>query len=206
MWMIGSMTKKSARVEPTKATREQVMSEYRHRCAICGADRPHLHHIDEDPSNNDLQNLLPLCPNHHLSDTHDPTAPINPLKLQLLRKYKDPLILSPQFEPIFRRLLFLICIQECEPESAEYRANELALFMGQLELGGYYQAKLHALICRGMKSSGVMFMTEDGTKYDMIPIDPSEYEIQLQNNAAEAIELCVEALRYQRWELPTRRG
>ena len=36
------------------------------RCAICGFDRiVAIHHIDEDHSNNDPINLIPLCPNHH---------------------------------------------------------------------------------------------------------------------------------------------
>ena len=43
--------------------REGVLKEFNHRCAICGIDRPPLHHIDEDPSNNDPENLLPLCLN-----------------------------------------------------------------------------------------------------------------------------------------------
>ena len=32
----------------------------------CGYDKiVHVHHIDEDHYNNDINNLLPLCPNHH---------------------------------------------------------------------------------------------------------------------------------------------
>ena len=40
-----------------KKTKEALLDEYDHRCAICGGDRPHVHHIDENPSNNEI-----LCP------------------------------------------------------------------------------------------------------------------------------------------------
>lgn len=35
-------------------------------CAICGFDKiVAVHHIDENHQNNDIRNLIPLCPNHH---------------------------------------------------------------------------------------------------------------------------------------------
>ena len=37
-----------------------------HACIICGEDKiVEVHHYDEDHSNNDINNLVPLCPNHH---------------------------------------------------------------------------------------------------------------------------------------------
>jgi hypothetical protein len=86
--------------------REQVLKEYNHLCAVCGEVNPQLHHIDEDPSNNNPMNLIPLCPNDHLIDVHNPTQPIEPGKLRLLRKYKDPTVLTPQFHPLFVRKNF----------------------------------------------------------------------------------------------------
>src|ERR1035441_2967653 len=80
-----------------RPARERVLSEFCHRCPICGGEKPQVHHIDENPTNNDLLNLLPLCPNCHLTDQHNPTAPMVPAKLALFRKFKDPTILSPQF-------------------------------------------------------------------------------------------------------------
>lgn len=36
------------------------------KCAVCGYDKvTHVHHIDEDRNNNNLDNLITLCPNHH---------------------------------------------------------------------------------------------------------------------------------------------
>ena len=72
-----------ARQTLPKAKRESILREFNHRCAICGSDRPHIHHIDEDATNNELENLLPLCPNCHLLDQHNPTSPVDPRKLYL---------------------------------------------------------------------------------------------------------------------------
>jgi len=40
-----------------KKIKEKVLDEYDHRCAVCAGDRPHLHHIDEDATNNVAENL-----------------------------------------------------------------------------------------------------------------------------------------------------
>ena len=46
-------------------TKEQY-DKIRKPCAICGFDIiVELHHIDKDKQNNNLSNLIPLCPNHH---------------------------------------------------------------------------------------------------------------------------------------------
>lgn len=42
---------------------------YKHECAICGCsdeDMLQVHHIDQDHSNNDVDNLIILCANDHL--------------------------------------------------------------------------------------------------------------------------------------------
>jgi hypothetical protein len=39
---------------------------WEHKCAICGFDKIiAIHHVDENHSNNNPVNLIPLCPNHH---------------------------------------------------------------------------------------------------------------------------------------------
>lgn len=36
------------------------------KCIICGEDKIiHIHHLDGDKNNNDVKNLIPLCPTHH---------------------------------------------------------------------------------------------------------------------------------------------
>jgi hypothetical protein len=45
-----------------KKTRRRVLERDRERCAICGTGQDlHIHHIDRDPSNDDLANLMTLC-------------------------------------------------------------------------------------------------------------------------------------------------
>ena len=150
------MTTQKRRAIPVKI-RAEVLREWRHRCAVCGADGPQVHHIDEDHSNNDPANLLPLCPNHHLRDQHDPTSKIAPRKLALFRRYKDPAILSPQFEPLFRRLLFLDDVGRPPSKSAgalaavyelEERANELSAFVRALGMGEFYGEQIATLAQR----------------------------------------------------------
>lgn len=34
-------------------------------CLVCGWERVDVHHIDRNPANNEVWNLVPLCPNHH---------------------------------------------------------------------------------------------------------------------------------------------
>ena len=46
------------RTKIPKPTKDAVLKELNHRCAICGTDNPQIDRIDEDPSNNKSENLL----------------------------------------------------------------------------------------------------------------------------------------------------
>ena len=47
---------------------------YNFECAMCGARRRlHIHHIDHDPSNNEIENLILLC-NYHHAEMHPEKA------------------------------------------------------------------------------------------------------------------------------------
>jgi hypothetical protein len=54
---------RKARPSILRPIKDSVLREFNHRCAICGKERPQIHHIDENPANNDPLNLIPLCPN-----------------------------------------------------------------------------------------------------------------------------------------------
>ncbi len=42
------------------------LQHWKKECSICGFDKiVAIHHIDENKQNNDPNNLIPLCPNHH---------------------------------------------------------------------------------------------------------------------------------------------
>jgi hypothetical protein len=128
---------KKKRIRVPNAVADQVLKEFRHRCAICGEAYHQLHHIDDDPSNNDPSNLIPLCPNHHLRDMHDPTAPIDPQKMRLFRRHKDPFILDPRFQPVWQRLKFLRQSPGTRAYGWRYSCDDLLSFIRAFEMGDY---------------------------------------------------------------------
>jgi hypothetical protein len=63
----------SGREPMPKYTRMKILQRARGRCENpdCRSDvRPHVHHIDGDNSNNNLRNLIALCPNCHTRAHH----------------------------------------------------------------------------------------------------------------------------------------
>jgi hypothetical protein len=189
-------------VIPTKI-RDAVLSEFNHRCAICGTDRPQLHHIDEDPSNNDPLNLLPLCPNCHLIDQHNPTARLDSAKLSLFRTYKDPTILTPEFEPLFRRLRFLDRIEDTsEIKKLESQVGELCGFVYALEMGTFYGQQIEKLTEPPKRAYVVRLGGPDPEHAAAVRRDQQEYREQLRQARNQVYDLVVELLRYQRWKPP----
>jgi hypothetical protein len=163
-----------------KSVKEKVLAQYKHLCAICGAVRPQIHHIDENPENDEPLNLLPLCPNHHLTDAHNPTKKMDPLKVGLFRRYKDPQILSPQFEPLFQRLRFLLVpFDHVDDHYLLEQAGDVLKFVENLEMGAYYESKLRRLMRWPQNRAS------------------------LAKNRDRVMELAVELLRYQSWPLYT---
>src|SRR4030095_16634105 len=123
-----------------RAVERAVLEEFNHCCAICAASKPQLHHIDEDRTNGDPLNLVPLCPNCHLTDQHNPTSKIDPGILRLFRVHKDPTLLTPQFEPLFRRMQFLLVNPDRDPEDwqgFQKCADDLVSFISVLEMSAY---------------------------------------------------------------------
>jgi hypothetical protein len=185
-----------------KATEKAVLKEFRHLCAICGNPEPQLHHIDEDPSNNDTLNLLPLCPNCHLLDAHDPTSRPTPEKLKLFRKYKDPLILHPRFDPIFKRMEFLgdANMSVTDEVLFNHKHSDLLTFIECLEMGSYYRPKL-------------LEIKEDPRKHLLIELKSAGKPLELAGFDTDGflqaaarwlvnemtIRLLIEQLRYQSW-------
>lgn len=187
------------RKEPSKALREQLAREFNHRCAICGAQNPQLHHIDEDPSNNDPLNLLPLCPNCHLTDHHNPTAPVDPRKLRLFREHKDPTILSPQFHPLFERLTFLDSVPDSSDISGlKSKAEELIAFVRSLGMGEFYATQMYALITPPHEAR-LTWGRRDTEAHSQKEQKQQQYREQIRAARSQVYSLAVELLRYQPW-------
>lgn len=55
----------SQRVRVPESLRREVMYESAYRCAVCQSGGKHIHHIDKDSSNNEKDNLVLLCVDHH---------------------------------------------------------------------------------------------------------------------------------------------
>ena len=185
-----------------KKVKENLLDEYNHKCAVCGSDRPHVHHVNEDPSDNSIDNLLPLCPNCHLSDQHNPTRKFDIPKLQLFRKYKDPVILKPQFHPIYTRQLFLMGVMfgDDPVDAIERQAEELVEFVGMLEMGGFYSKRLSELI--GPLNRAMIMSLDAGPDENynrQVRSANSDYRNKVISNRENAIALLVELLRYQDW-------
>jgi formate-dependent nitrite reductase cytochrome c552 subunit len=57
------MAKKRTKIP--KEIENRVLSLSNNRCCVCQTPFIQFHHIDEDPSNNKIENIAPLCPNCH---------------------------------------------------------------------------------------------------------------------------------------------
>lgn len=57
------MAKKRTKIP--KEIENQVLSLSNNRCCICQTPFIQFHHIDENPSNHNIDNIAPLCPNCH---------------------------------------------------------------------------------------------------------------------------------------------
>lgn len=69
--------------------RARALSEHGEKCQVCGAsDEIEVHHVDGDRSNNDLENLVPLCENHHQA-VHNGEAEVADLVEQLPEKSRE---------------------------------------------------------------------------------------------------------------------
>lgn len=63
--MARSKGKKKTRVRIPPALASKVLYDSQYKCAVCHEPAVHIHHIDDDPSNNSEENLICVCANHH---------------------------------------------------------------------------------------------------------------------------------------------
>lgn len=163
---------------PTKI-RHAILKEYHHGCARCleHVPAPELHHIDEDPSNHDPLNLLPLCPNCH-------SLKLNPTILSLFRKYKRSEILSVEFELLYDKAAFIfkLPLLDYYPQCF-YLGEDLAAFISPLKQGKYYAQKIDRLVRADSEQESV-----------------EELEIFHKQRCEAITELMIELLPYQGWK------
>lgn len=185
----------------TKSIRETVLKEYDNRCALCDKT-PQIHHIDEDPTNNELLNLIPLCPNHHISGQHNPNRKIEIPKLQLFRKYKKPEILLPQFGPIYTRQLFLETIEPGEEATTEIKSKvkDLINLVESMEKGKFYSGELTKLIGPINRMSVERMWGAESKQEEERRSSNRDYRKKLIENRESAQKLLIEMIDYQNWQ------
>jgi hypothetical protein len=190
---------KPKRIAIPKSTKDPVLKEFNHRCSICGGDRPQVHHIDENPSNNDPLNLLPLCPNCHLRDQHDPTRTLEVDRLRLFRAKRDPLILQERFEPLWHRSKWLLNVDQYTLDQLSTKAEELASFVEALAMGAFYAKQLRSLLEVPAMGRAPFTDTPSHIHEKWNREDTATYRAVLAENREVAFGLIVELLRYQQW-------
>lgn len=94
--------------------RERCLEEHGEQCEICGTSvSVEVHHIDGDGSNNDLDNLVPICRDHH-NEIHADNGKLE----NWTQKLQDP----PS-----RKSVLNFRIEETELEKLEAEAEEQGL-------------------------------------------------------------------------------
>lgn len=75
------------RIALKESLRLEILAKCNNRCCICQIPFVITHHIDGDPSNNDSDNLAPLCPNCHgqAHSTSQLTTNLTPSRIKWLR-------------------------------------------------------------------------------------------------------------------------
>jgi hypothetical protein len=75
------------RVAIPEELKNEILGRTNNRCCVCQTPFVQFHHIDEDPSNNDFDNIAPVCPNcHGQAHTHAAlTVNLTPSRLKAIR-------------------------------------------------------------------------------------------------------------------------
>jgi hypothetical protein len=161
--------------------------------------------VREDRTNNEELNLLPLCPSCHLTDLHDPTAPVDRLKLRLFREYRDISILAPEFHPIFRRLRFVLDPESLQSvDEAHTQVTDLIAFLHQFDKGQYYHVQVNELLTVRPYREWVASLDEpDGAhaarKRDHDERELARFKRAVAEQRAKVMGFVVEMLTYQPW-------
>jgi hypothetical protein len=195
-----------------KAISEKVLKEYNNHCARCNSSSPELHHIDEDPSNNEILNLIPLCPNCHQNWAHSSLANVNPLLIKLLRRYKNKKMLANEFVPLLRRLEFLEHIKSMESSEIEKSIKNLLELISHHEKGGFFASQIvdkigeyprympgflvYDYVAKELTPETKRFMKQ---QLDRHIVAWNIYNVQLYENRYLVYEAIDELLSYQNW-------
>jgi hypothetical protein len=128
--------------------------------------------------------------------------PIDSEKLKLFRQFKDPMILKPQFHPLFVRMQFLNPVDESlGAENLGILSEELIEFVEALEMGGFYSKRISELIKR--RYTGMLQAVRRNEEVFLAPVpveDDGQYIGKIRDTYPNIAALIVELLRFQKWQ------
>jgi hypothetical protein len=209
--------KKDIRKRVPLALRTAVAKEFNNECATCGEHAgTQIHHIDENPGNNDALNLIPLCPTCHDIHIHGPSSRVTRPMLRLFRAHKDLALLTQNFRSVQERMAFL----ETPEAYAKAEADELWTLADAMEdlcgfiqlqpKGEYYARRLRKLL-RAEEPASALDLKIGVQYYDAEPEERAkemEAEVieenlrvvtNLKSVRADVERLVVEFVRFQDW-------
>ncbi|MCF7944843.1 MAG: hypothetical protein K9L75_04835 [Spirochaetia bacterium] len=190
---------KKYRINIPKKIKEKVLKEFSNQCAICKKSSPELHHIDENPNNNDENNLIPLCPNCHSNYAHNPNKQFSEYKLFLFRKYRNRVVFSQNFEPLLSRSRFILESTDSYNKATIDQYKDLLKFIESFNNGNYYTNKLkelldyHKYVRAVFSNSKNNFETSNNKEL-------LEFIENVRLNKDEAIKTIIEMAAYQGWQ------
>lgn len=209
--------KKDARKAVPQRLQSAITKEFNNVCATCGESAgTQVHHIDENPGNNDPLNLIPLCPTCHDIRIHGPSSQVTREMLRIFRAHKDLALLTPNFRSVQDRMAFF----EAPEKFAKAAADEMwtladamedfCAFIQMQPKGEYYARRLRTLL-KAEEPAGVLDLKLGVQYYDSEPEDRAkeveaeavEANIRVVKNLnavrSEVERLVVEFVRFQDW-------
>jgi len=206
--------KQTIRKEPPKPIKEQVLKEYSHCCAICSGTNPQIHHIDENPQNNEVLNLIPLCPNCHNTGQHNKYNKIPENILKLFRKYNERKILDSKFIPIYKRMNFLFeDIEKADHNKLQADYDEFMNYLPLYEKGEFYKKQIEKLLFFEPEHCVAVAHYQDPLPFADVQDSNEEYTCRAigdsiggykkmyKENKEKVIDLVIEMLKYQDWSV-----
>lgn len=187
--------------EPLK---RKILSEYDHKCALpeC-SERGHIHHIDEDNTNNTPENLIPLCPNHHMNGQHNIYRKIPIERLRLFRIYKEDKLLASEADSLIGRFAKLYEAVDSGDDFSSIKSisDDFVCFIDSYKDSPYYTKKLIGLI----KYRGPAIVSYGGSEQScenkqLLQNSYKKFPIRLLDKKEEIERLLVEFVRQQSWQ------
>ena len=188
---------KKKRTTIPKLRKDKILVQFNHQCVVCSAPYHEVHHIDEDPSNHDEDNLIVLCPNCHQGKVHGKSIMITADQLKLYLRNGKKSIFNPIYHILASKIDFLQNDKylHLTTDDISEKVDDLIEFIKYLNLGEYYSKKLKELLTR---DSSIFFtsMTDYESNKQWEEIEKAHKE-KIKNNKYEATRLVFECLEVQ---------